>query len=456
VEDQTQDTNQAGASPIPTAQRERISSIDTLRGFALLGILIMNISSFGLPDGIDSNPTALGPTSKLNLAVWVARFVLADGKLRAIFSMLFGAGVVLLTDRLEKRGEAARAADIFTRRNMWLTLFGILHGYFLWDGDVLYFYGITALLFLYPCRKLKARTLLIAGATVFLILAVTRVVRLESRIHLAERTAAATHAEKQGQALSKEQKEDRKAWQEVEENGHPSRESTEKEIADMRGGYVSVFKRYASFTVNFESIFYYRWSFCDALGMMLIGMGLLRMGFLSAQLSYKFYAWTAVLGYAAGLPLGVLCTWKVVRSGFDTLAILNWEYLPYDLQRLSVALAHASIVLMVVKAGALRWLTKPLAAVGQTALSNYLGTSLICTLIFNGYGLKLFGRLQFYQLFFVMGGVWVLNLIASPLWLKYFRFGPIEWAWRSLTYWKRQPIFRENTVSVGRASPAEA
>jgi uncharacterized protein len=122
--------------------------------------------------------------------------------------------------------------------------------------------------------------------------------------------------------------------------------------------------------------------------------------------------------------------------------MIQWEFLPYDVQRLAVAVANASVVLLIVKAGALKWITKPLAAVGQTALSNYLGTSLICTLIFNGYGLGLFAKLQFYQLFFIVAAVWVFNLIASALWLKHFRFGPMEWVWRSLTYWKLQPILR--------------
>src|SRR5215475_15645820 len=145
----------------PLALGERISSLDVLRGFALLGILVMNIGDYALPEGFDYNPTILGPLGRSSLLLWAGRFILFEGKMRALFSMLFGAGVILLTSRLEKRGDAAIAGDIFTRRNMWLTLFGVLHAYFLWWGDIVYFYGMTALLFLYPCRKLKARTLLI-------------------------------------------------------------------------------------------------------------------------------------------------------------------------------------------------------------------------------------------------------------------------------------------------------
>jgi len=188
--------------------------------------------------------------------------------------------------------------------------------------------------------------------------------------------------------------------------------------------------------------------------MMLIGMGLLRVGFLSAQVPYRTYAWTAAIGYGIGLPFGALSTWEAWRHGFDSLTLGRWLLLSYDWQRLAVGLAHASVVLMIVKAGALQWLTKPLAAVGQMALSNYLGTSVICTLIFNGYGLGLFGRLQFYQLFYVVAGVWAVNLVLSPIWLKYFQFGPVEWVWRSLTYWKAQPMRR--VVAEAVASPAVA
>src|SRR5499425_3931424 len=159
----------------PVTQQERISSVDVLRGFALLGILVTNI----------------GPLGKSSLLLWAMRFILFEGKMRALFSMLFGAGVILLTSRLEKRGDAAISGDIFARRNLWLTLFGVLHAYFLWWGDILYFYGMTALLFLYPFRKLKARTLLLAGAAVVLCGVGYRTIRLESRLHLAERAVEA-------------------------------------------------------------------------------------------------------------------------------------------------------------------------------------------------------------------------------------------------------------------------
>jgi uncharacterized protein len=444
----------ANSSPIgnalaaPVAQRDRISAVDTLRGFALMGILVMNIGDYALPQGFDYNPTILGPIGKGSLLLWAVRFVLFEGKMRALFSMLFGAGVILLTSRLEKRGDAAISGDIFARRNLWLTLFGVLHAYFLWWGDILYFYGLTALVFLYPMRKLKARTLLVAGSLAVLTLVTYRVVRLEQRVHLSERAAAAQQLQAAGTALNEEQKADLKAWQGIVERSRPNKDELNKEISEMRGGYVSVFQHNAPDVISEQGAGYYRFGFCDSLGMMLIGMGLFQLGFLSGQLSNRTYIWIAVIGYAIGLPLGALSTWQVWRHNFDPLSLVRWEFLPYDVQRVLVSMAHASVVLLILKAGALKWIARLVAAVGQTALSNYLGTTVICTLIFDGWGFGAFGKLHFYQLFYVVAAIWIFNLTASTLWLKYFQFGPMEWVWRSLTYWKPQPMGRERVAGA--------
>src|SRR5215470_8082001 len=186
----------------PVQQRDRISAVDTLRGFALLGILAMNITSFALYERFDYRPIMLGNMSKGNLILWAARFVLFDGKMRALFSMLFGAGAVLLTSRLEKRGEGARSADIFLRRNLWLLAIGVIHGFFLWWGDILYTYALTGLLFLYPCRKLKGRTLIVAGLVAFAVTNIYGLTRYENRKHLIERAKSAMAAEAAGQKLS--------------------------------------------------------------------------------------------------------------------------------------------------------------------------------------------------------------------------------------------------------------
>jgi uncharacterized protein len=440
----------------PVSQQERISSIDVVRGFALLGILVMNMTSFGLADGIDSNPHALGHVSHLNEDIWGIRFIFFDGKMRALFSMLFGAGAILLTGRAERRGEGSKSADIFTRRNMWLVLFGILHGYFIWWGDVLYFYGVTALLFLYPCRKLSAKRLFLSGFAVLAVVLTFRIVKLEDYAHMARRAGAAEQAQKTGQILTEVEKEDVKKWHELEKEVKPEAHDIQEQTAKALGGFWSVVKRNAEGTFVFESTSYYRFGFCDALGMMLIGMGLMQSGFLTGELANKIYAKIALWGYGIGVPLGLLMYWEYRRSGYTLLSYHIWGYLPYDVQRLGIAIGNAALVVLAVKAGLFTWLTKRLAAIGQTALSNYIGTSILCSLLFNGYGFKLFGKLPLSQLMLVMLAVWIVNLTVSPIWLKYFQFGPLEWVWRSLTYWKHQPMRRNQGTGKSVAAAAEA
>ena len=112
------------------------------------------------------------------------------------------------------------------------------------------------------------------------------------------------------------------------------------------------------------------------------------------------------------------------------------------LPRIFIALAHASVIMLLVKAGALRWLMDRLAAAGRMAFSNYIGTSIVTSLIFNGYGLGLYGRLERYELYYVVALVWVLALLWSKPWLERFHYGPLEWVWRSLVQWKPQPFAR--------------
>ena len=104
-------------------------------------------------------------------------------------------------------------------------------------------------------------------------------------------------------------------------------------------------------------------------------------------------------------------------------------------------------IMLLVKLGTLRWLTSSLAAVGQMAFSNYICQSVITSIVFTGYGFKLYGTLEPYQLYSVILPIWIFQMIASPTWLRHYRFGPLEWCWRSLTYWKTQPMRRAASSS---------
>jgi uncharacterized protein len=430
----------------PVSRKERISSVDTLRGVALLGILAMNITSFGLPSWAYAIPLSTpmpvfnGPHWKANTIAWFLRWILAEGKMRALFSMLFGAGAILLTSRAADRGAADRAADIFTRRNMWLMLFGALHCYLIWYGDILYFYGLMGLLFLYPMRNLKPKTLFWwAGVILLLNSAVVGFGQLAGAYHARAQAAAANKLLSQHKTLTDDQVDDLKSWKDWQDRWRPPQKKIDEDMKAMHGGYIKAQAHNAKEAFDSETIFSYI-GFGDVLGFMLLGMGLYRNGFLTAKLSTKTYTIIALLGLGISWPLIFLGCWHAWKSGFDQFTSMWWLNVPYELGRVTGALGNAAVVLLVIKSGALQWITRRLAAVGQMALSNYLLTSTTCKFLFVWGPLHWYGRMEYFHLYYVMAGVWAVNLIWSPLWLKYFQFGPAEWVWRSLTYWKKQPM----------------
>lgn len=150
--------------------------------------------------------------------------------------------------------------------------------------------------------------------------------------------------------------------------------------------------------------------------------------------------WTASLGFLVSTPIYIVGIWKVYINAFSFVSVDEWAYAPYSVARLPGAVAIAAVLLILVRSGAFHFLLRPFAAVGQTALSNYLLTTVLCQTLFLWGPWKLYGKLEYYQYTFVVFSVWAVNLILSPLWLRAFEFGPIEWLWRSLTYWKLQPM----------------
>jgi uncharacterized protein len=424
-------------APAPVSASERLYGVDVLRGFALLGILLMNIASFGLPEAAYFNPRVAGGYTGANLWAWIAQYVLFDGRMRGIFSLVFGAGAYIFITRAEQRG--APAADLFLRRSLWLFLFGLLHAYLIWLGDILYYYATCALLFLYAFRKLSVRALLIIAGAQFLLMTGAQVGNGFRLRDLRDRAAQADQAAARGEKLSLEQRDAQKEWKDELGKMFPDAEAVQKEIADYRGGWVSAAKRRAGTVMRWHSMPPYLPMWWDMLAMMLIGIALIKARVLAGEGSWRLYGWTAALGLAIGLPINAYAAWKSVAANFEPL-LLTFTTATYQLGRVAVTLAYVAILLMVVKAGMLRWLTSRLAAVGQMAFTNYLTHSIVCTLLFNGYGFGLFGKLERHQLYYVVPVIWIFQLVVSPIWLRYFRFGPVEWGWRSLTYWQRQPM----------------
>ncbi len=421
-----------------------------LRGFALLGILLMNIQNFGIPGAAYGNPSAWAGDTGWNLYYWCANQIFFEGKMRFLFSMLFGAGAVLLTERAERRGAGIATADIYFRRNLWLVLLGMIHGYFIWDGDILYSYGMAGL-GLFVFRVLPVKKLFIASGVVFLLINISTAGFVFSQFDNRDSGIAAAKVEEKKR--SKEQKKAFEAYQESLESQDIVKRKVkmEEQITNRRKGYVDNLKDRAQGTFQLQTVSMLKFLLWDVLFPMLLGMALYKAGVLSAEKSAAFYAAFSACGYLLGIPPLAFVTKVVVGSNWDPWTEV-WLMASYEYGRLAVGLGHLGLMLLIFRLGWLKPVTYLLSKVGQMALTNYLLTSILMTLFFNGYGLGKFGALERHQLLFVVFSMWSINLILSPLWLRYFRFGPVEWAWRSLTYWKKQPMRLRNEI-VGEPSP---
>ncbi|HEY7638250.1 MAG TPA: DUF418 domain-containing protein [Steroidobacteraceae bacterium] len=430
----------------PTERQERIGMLDTTRGIAVLGILIMNITGFGLPRAYD-DPTNWGGSEGLNLTVWRIAALLFEGTMRGMFTLLFGAGALLFLQRHAARNPGLLPADLFFRRTMWLIVFGLINAYVLvWSGDILYYYGVVGLL-LFVFRNVAPRKLIAAAAV---IMALQTAVTINEWYHYHETSVAAAEAQaarSTGKVLTEAQTEAIESFAKTNEQFKPSREELDGSIERMRKSYASALGEVAPESWHFETVFFFQHGLLECLGMMLLGMALLKLGVLSGAASPRVYATLLFVGYAIGLAVNLFETTNLVRDDFSPEALIT-SYLTYDLGRIPMTLGHVGLIGLIYRAPALSGAMRALAATGQMALTNYLSQSLICLFLFTGAGFALFGQLQRYELYYVVVAIWIVQLIWSSLWLRRFRFGPAEWVWRSLTYWKKQPMRNEVTQAT--------
>ena len=421
-----------GAAPAD----KRIEALDFVRGVALCGILLMNITAFGLPSAYE-NPANSGGATGANLWAWIVTQVGFEGTQRALFSMLFGASTILLVSRLERSGRTD-AADIYYRRNLWLIGFGMVNAFiFLWYGDILYAYGVTAL-FLFPFRNMAPKWLIAIGVAGFLAGAAWNgydTVRLLGKHDAYVEAVAARDAHR---PLTESQQGAITAWTEARGDYKSTPDDIRQSIERHRQGYATMFWRVADANAQIQSWYMYRYFF-DIFSMMLIGMALFRLGVLTNERPASLYLAMLIGGYAIGLTVNMLETRWVIDHQFSALSFAQAD-ISYDLGRLTMAIGHLGALLLFVRSGALSWLRRAFAAVGQMAVTNYLTHSVVCGIFFTGLGY--YGMLERYQLYYVVFAIWAAQLIVSPLWLKHYRFGPVEWLWRSLTYMQRQPMRR--------------
>ena len=403
----------------------RIASLDFIRGIAVMGILAANIIAFGQPFAAYMYPDAfLVPHSEAEQWMWIAQFVLIDGKMRGLFTLLFGAGLYLFMEKAWSRGEG-RALQ--ARRLGWLLLFGLGHFFLIWRGDILTFYALFGLVSLAAIRW-AAKTQLVVGllgyaAGVVLVGSFMLSPYVIAETEFGEQPAYAEMREQlaadKGHALDHEMVE----YRIISEGSYG--DFVAHNVTDHKGDLP-----FNIFVFGFET-----------LPLMLIGMALYRFGLFSGALNTgRMLRWGSA-GIVIGSGVTLLVALWVRDAGFSYWSTLAAFMSLSALPRLPVVLGLAA-VLAVVGARASGWLAERVSAAGRAAFTNYLGTSVLMLFVFHGWGGGLFGALGRTELYLVMAASWLVMLAWSKPWLDRFRFGPLEWLWRCLTYWRLFPLRR--------------
>jgi uncharacterized protein len=409
------------AAPIDTPT-ERIAALDIVRGIAVMGILAMNILAFSMPFAAYMNPIAYGAAAPADIASWVFSFIFIDGKMRGLFSFLFGASALLVIERADASGRSA--ASIHARRMFWLLLFGLAHFYLIWFGDILVAYalcGMTLLLF----RDLTPRALVIWGIGLLFV----------QTALLGSFGASALYMSMNAATLDAETA---KQWQELQQQFGPQQGT---HLADNLALHLGpwaglVHHRLVEQGMNpfIQTLFFG----AETIAYMLFGMAALKSGFFRGEWPPARYRRIALIGLAIAVPIYAAMAWLVAAHGFDVgwvIAIAFAATVPF---RPVMIYAYAALIILLTRKGGA--LVERIAAAGRAAFTNYLGTSILMTTLFYGYGFGLYGSLNRVQLWIPVIATWALMLLWSKAWLDRFRYGPFEWLWRSLARWEFQPM----------------
>lgn len=433
----------ATAAVAPLQKIDRIVFLDCVRGMALLGILLMNSMAQSQPHFFYDSMNLDQPLTGPNFFVWILERGVFEGTMRGLFSILFGAGTFLLINRMVKSGTGLEPADIYFRRLLWLLFFGVINAFiFLWPGDILYPYALCGFL-LFPFRNLSPKKLLM-GALLLLALGTYR---QNMQLYEAKQTITkgqfAEKLQTNKQKLTDEQDEDLKKYQGFKE-GATSEGMMKKARAEIKkvnsSNYLEMVKYYRDINMKIQSVFFYN-SWWDILLMFFVGLALMKSGFIEGKKSVGLYAAIAIVGIAIGIGLNYYQLKLEYSNKFDFLNMVQkQQFALYDIRRVGQTLGYLCVLILLYKVIPFRKVFAIFAPVGQMAFTNYLTQSIITSIIF--YGLGWYGKLQRYEVYYVVVAIWVFQIITSNIWLRYYRFGPFEWLWRSLTYKTIQPMLR--------------
>jgi uncharacterized protein len=399
----------------PVSGVDRIRQLDVLRGVALLGILVMNMISFGLPGALYFNPVALGPLEGLDRVAFLFSEVFANEKFMGLFSVLFGAGVVLFTDRIRSKGKPEAAWHY--RRNGWLLLFGLAHAYLLWNGDILVTYAICSV-WLFLFRGWSVRGLLIAAGVFLggLMLA---------NLFFGWSMPYWTPEELDGL---------RAFWS-------PDAASVAQEVDAYRGSWLDQMAQRIPGAIAIQTALL-PFVAPRATGMMLLGMALYKAGVLTGERDRQWNGRLALIGLTLGTLISGFGVWQNELAGWTI------EYSFFNggqfrtLGMVPLVLGYIGAILWLCEGRLSAWMERRLAPVGRMALTNYLTQTLLATTVMYGHGLGWFATMGRAELWLVILPIWGLQIVWSSWWMERFRFGPFEWLWRTATYWTAQPMRR--------------
>ena len=415
----------AGGDLAPVGTGERIGTLDFIRGLAVMGILAANIVAFGQPFDAYMYPSAfLTDPADPGGWMWIAQFVLVDGKMRGLFTLLFGAGLYLFMERAWAAG-ATRKLQAW--RLVLLMIFGMIHFFFIWAGDILFYYGLYGLAAL-ACITWTIKRQFAVGLTGYMVGVVFYAVVMSMPWAIAD----TAFGESPGLA------EARAGLQDGVAATLARGEVPNAAIAAGDYGTLVAHRIGEQWHEPLSNALLFGF---ETLPLMLLGMALYRMGFFSGAFDparMRLWGWAGVIGGG----LAHLAAGLAVQAGgftyYGTLAgFVGWTPLP----RLAMVLGLAAL-LVVHAPRATGWLGERVRAAGRAAFSNYIGTSLVMMVLFSGWGLGLFGELNRPQLYLVVVLTCALMLAWSKPWLDRYRYGPLEWLWRCLTYRRVFPLRR--------------
>ena len=415
---------------------ERISTIDILRGIALLGILFMNIPIYSIPRLYPDNIVRFEGAHTLNYYAWLVDYVLLHGKMRMLFSMLFGAGIILFTHKKEE--DNLKLADAYFKRMLWLLVFTLFTSYVLLAStEILYEYALCGML-LFVFRNARVRWLIIIAVLSLSIISIKGgmgFMRTKEQLEIAKTELA------QGKKITEEQQNAINFMNNAVNPGRKLIDSSYKADIELgRSDYETLFVENKTIRDEIYAAGFYS-DFWESFGSIALGMALFKLGLFSGKLKRRTYLWITLIGLGVGLPFAYYLAHVLTRGQLETttdyfdsrwFSVFHMEQIP----RVLCALGYTGLVILIYQTGWLKRTMYILACLGKTAFTNYLLTNIFCSVLFFGWGFGLYGNFQYYQLHAIVCVMCVIQIVFSVSWLHFLKMGPFEWLWRRLTYGK--------------------